>query len=600
MRAADPVRRRAEGRNGVEGICRYGKVDPRSGKEFGTPEGSPKHAGCTDPCYIYVMFRLRSKSGDESVFRSPEEIRSALLSGFVTPDAQIWDADLKGWVPLLEHALYSQIAAAPPGRKSAAVKGPPSGSTKAMPAPAPPGPKPIPKLVIKRPGEGGTTAMPTVKLPAPPAPPVQPPKASIRPTPPKAAEELPDLELIDLDMTPELEEAPAPTPPPPPRPAPPAPTPPVVQKPVTAPPPPPPRRPTPPPVPAPVAPRLSTPRLSTPRIPAPVVEAEEPVAASGSKKGIIIGAILLLAAAGGAYAVLGGKQGTPAAVDTAAVTAPAAPVVDTTRHDSTAVDSTKHDSTATPPAVAATVAPVDTAKPAPISATARPKPDTNKAPPAAPAAGAITPVAFAPVVARGPTPWNARPIVGAPLSIPTLEVVRLRYLAAQSRALGQYESGLEASGFADLFDPAKLSTADRRNEAFDAVDAGRSALRDFRRRQSAIDFAYTDSMRQAMPAGADTPDFRTFGPILRESPAQVALTDSLVGAVAEIYGMLVTEAGGYTFRGGMLAWKDADNAQRYQALQERLTAQLARIRNRSPGDIPPAMAATLRGIGLPR
>jgi len=536
------------------------------------------------------MFRLRSKSGDESVFRSPEEIRAALLSGFVTPDAQIWDADLKGWVPLLEHALYQQIAAAPPGRKSGVVKGPSSGTTKAVPASTPPGPKPVQKLVIKRPGEGGTTAMPAVKPPASPAPP--PPKAAVPPAPPHPVDGIDDLELIDIDFT--AEEAPAPTPLPPPALKPPLQKPPVVQKPAPPPPPAPARRPTPPPAPTPepVAPRVSSSRLSTPRMSTPMasmVVAETP---GGSKKGLIIGVIVLLAAAGGGFAFMNGRKGAPVAVDTLALVTPAATLVDTTRHDSTTVDSTKHDSTATP----AAVAPADTAKPTPVAVTAPPKPDTTKAP----AAGAIQPVAFAPVVGRGPTPWNARPIVGAPLTIPTLEVVRLRYLAAQSRALAQYESGLEASGFADLFDPAKVSTADRRNEAFDAVDAGRSALRDFRRRQAAIDFAYTDSMRQAMPAGSETPDFRTFGQILRETPAQAALTDSLVGAVAEIYGMLVSESGGYTFRGGMLVWKDADNAERYQTLQEQLTAQIARIRNRSPLEIPPAMAATLRGIGLPR
>lgn len=542
------------------------------------------------------MFRLRSKSGDESVFRSPEEIRSALLSGIVTPDAQIWDADLKGWVPLLEHALYQQIAAAPPGRKSGAVKGPPSGSTKSIPTPTPPGPKPVPKLVIKRPGEGATTAMPAVKPPAATVPPVEPPKAPApppkAPAPPKPADELPDLELIDLDLTPEPEEAPAPPPPPAPKPAPPAPKPPVVQKPAPAAPPPP------APAPEPVAPRMSTPRVSTPRMPEPmaeVAEAEEVAASGGSKKGIIIGAIVLLAAAGGGFAVLSGKKGAPAAADTTAITAPVTPVLDTTRHDSTAVDTTKHDSTATP-AAAATVAPVDTAKRPPVATTPVSKPDTS----AAAAAGASAPVPFAPTVARGPTPWATRPVPGAPLSIPALESVRLRYLAAQGRALEQYESGLEASGFADLFDPAKVGNADRRSEAFDGIDAGRSALRDFRRRQAAIDFAFSDSMRQAMPPGSDTPDFRTFGQILRETPAQAALTDSLIGAVAEMYGMLTTEAGGYTFRGGNLTWKDADNAQRYQTLVEQLTAQIARIRNRAPSEIPPAMAATLRGIGLPR
>ncbi|MBW8772190.1 MAG: hypothetical protein JF590_02670 [Gemmatimonadetes bacterium] len=438
-----------------------------------------------------------------------------------------------------------------------------------------------------------------MKPPAAAPPPVQPPKA---PAPPKPAEELPDLELIDLDLTPEPIEAPAPPPPPAPKPAPPAPKPPVVQKPAAAAPPPPPpppvKRPTPPPAPAPepVAPRTSAPRLSTPRVPAPIDDDEEEVAAAGgSKKGIIIGAIVLLAAAGGGFAVLSGKKGAPAVVDTIAVSAPVPPTIDTARHDSTATDTTKHDSTAAPVA-AATAAPVDTAKPAPAAVTPAPKPDAN-----APATGAASaPVPFAPSVARGPAPWTTRPIPGAPLSIPALESVRLRYLAAQGKALDQYESGLEANGFTDLFDPAKVSNADRRSEAFDGIDAGRSALRDFRRRQAAIDFAYSDSMRQAMPPGSDTPDFRTFGPILRETPAQAALTDSLIGAVAEMYGLLTTEAGGYTFRAGSLTWKDPDNAERYQTLEEQLTAQIARIRMRAPSEIPPAMAATLRGIGLPR
>jgi hypothetical protein len=203
-------------------------------------------------------------------------------------------------------------------------------------------------------------------------------------------------------------------------------------------------------------------------------------------------------------------------------------------------------------------------------------------------------------VDRGGAPWKSTPVPGPPLSIPSLEAVRVRYLAAQAKALGQYEAGLAAAGFSDMFNTSHLANADAKSEAFDAVDAGRSSLRDFRRRQAAIDFAYADSMRQAMPPGSDTPDFRTFGPILRESQAQAALTDSLVGAVAEMYGLLVSEAGGYTFRAGQITWKDADNAERYQTLQEQLTAEIARLRNRSLSEIPPAMAATLRGIGLPR
>jgi len=531
------------------------------------------------------MFRLRSKSGDESVFRTPEEIRSALLSGFVTPDAQIWDAALKGWVPLLEHPLYQQIAAAPPGRKSSGVKAPPAGTTKAMPPVSPPTTspttaKPVQKLVIRRPGEGAAPAAPAspsapVPPPAPPAPPAKP-----------AEESVPELEMIDVDLSMDDEplpiEPPAPVAPPPPPPPPPAP----------------PKRPTPPP--APVAevpptppPRISTPRLSTPRVSAPQAEVRPAMAgmeslageSTGSRKGIVIGAVVVLLAAGGAFFGLRGKLGGDPAAPDSTVT-PRVAVVDTTP-DTTAV--TPPDTTAPAPAAAVDTTPV--AAPAPVVAAT---PDTT------PAGPLVAPVTFAPFVERGATVWTARAPTAQGLSIPELESVRLRYLAAQGRALEQFEAGLQASGFSDMFAPSKVSNHDRRSEALDAVDAARAALNDFRRKQAALDFAYRDSLRAALPAGSDDPDLRTFGPLLRENPVQSALTDSLVAELAEVYGTLVRENGNYTIRGRDILFREQPTADRYREQQERLTAQLARIRNRPFADVPPAQAAILRGIGLPR
>lgn len=523
------------------------------------------------------MFRLRSKSGDESVFRTPEEIRSALLSGFVTPDAQIWDAELKGWVPLIEHALYQQIAASPGGRKSGAVKAPPT---------TPAAPKAPPKLVIKRPG--ATTAIPAAKPTVPPEP-VTPPSAPppAPPAPPKAAasEEIPDLELIDLDLAPEpAAPAPAET-------APPAP----------------PKRPTPTPLsstPEPPA-RVSTPRVSAPKgtvpeptpdeAPVPMQHTAEAVATGGSKAGLFIAAAVVLAAAGGGYFYVHGRAPAAAPADSA-VPPPVVHVAatDTARDTTThaVVDTTHHDTTTSAaPATTVAVAHADTAH-KPVA--------TPPAADTATATGGIEPVPFAPLVERGATSWNARPLPPAPLSIPALELVRSRYAAAQARAQQQFEATLSVAEFADMFDPAKAARGDARQAAFDAVDAARGALRDFRRKQAALDFAYTDSLRQALPPGSDEPDLRTFGPLLRETPAQAALTDSLVSELVDMYGLLVSEAGGYTLKNGALLWKDADNATQYRGDQERLTAQLARIRTRSPADVPPAMAAILRGIGLPR
>jgi hypothetical protein len=536
------------------------------------------------------MFRLRSKSGDESVFRTPEEIRSALLSGFVTPDAQIWDAALKGWVPLLEHPLYQQIAAAPPGRKSSSVKSPPSGSTKVMPPATPPASspttaKPVQKLVIRRPGEGAAPA-----APAAPATPPAPPATPTRP----AAEEVPELEMIDVDLSMDEEPiaAPAPTP------APVAPTPPPA----------PPRRPTPPPapvaeVPAP-APRPSTPRVSTPRVTAPrevpdegrpvmqSMQSMESMGSGGSKKGIVIGAVVVLLAAGGAFFGLRGKLGGSSAGPDSTVT-PRVAVVDS------APDTTltaAPDTTTPAPAAAAPVDTAPVAAPPPVIAAA----PVVSAPDTTPIGPAVPPVPFAPNVERGAASWNSRAPGSPALSIPELESVRLRYIAAQGRALEQFEAGLQASGFADMFAPSKVANQDRRSEALDAVDAARSALNEFRRRQVAIDFAYRDTLRAALPAGSDEPDLRTFGPLLRENPAQAALTDSLIAEMAEIYGTLVRDGGNYALRGRDVVFKQQPTADRYREQQERLTAQMARIRRQSPSEVPPAMAGVLRGIGLPR
>jgi hypothetical protein len=515
------------------------------------------------------MYRLRSKSGDESVFRTPEEIRSALLSGIATPDAQIWDSVLKGWVPLLEHALYKQIAAAPADRKS--------GASRVSGATPPPTPKPAPKLVIKRPGDAGTKAMPAVK------PPVGPPKAAAPATPaappktPSPLDDLPELDLVDLDLS---VDGPAAPPPPPPRKTPPP-----------APAPTPPARTTPAPQPsiaeAPTK-RVSSPRVSGPSAPVitdgpvPMRHTAETVAQSGSKKGLIIAGIVVVALGGGAFAMLSGKGQEATVVDSAAIVAP---TVDSTVRDSSAAVA---DSAARPDSTRASDSTVAAAPVAPVTA---PAADTTTV-----ATGGEA-VPFAPIVERGPVPWTAVVLPPPPAIGGGVEGVRARYLAAQARALATYEAGLEVAGFQRMFDPARAGREDRRNASLEAVDGARSALRDFRRRQASIDFAYSDTLRQS---GADDPNIRSLGPALRETPAQLALTDSLLGAVGEMYGILINEAGGYTITAGQIRWRDADNAARYRVLQERLTAQYGRLRSRPPADIPPAMLGILRGIGLPR
>src|SRR4051812_720890 len=77
------------------------------------------------------MYRIEIKPGEESVFRTIEELATGIRNGFITPRARIYHAASQKWLPIEFHPHYKKaldgnyVPTAPA----------PSPSLSAMPAP---------------------------------------------------------------------------------------------------------------------------------------------------------------------------------------------------------------------------------------------------------------------------------------------------------------------------------------------------------------------------------------------------------------------------------------------------------------------------------
>lgn len=90
------------------------------------------------------MFRIRLTSGEDTVFRSVEELALGIQSGVITPDAQVFHAPSQRWRPITTEPEY-----APACRRASA-----------LPVTADPDPLPLPALIEP----AGTTTVPIYQM----------------------------------------------------------------------------------------------------------------------------------------------------------------------------------------------------------------------------------------------------------------------------------------------------------------------------------------------------------------------------------------------------------------------------------------------------
>src|SRR4051794_28424399 len=86
-----------------------------------------------------AMYRIELKPGEENVFRTIEELATAIRNGLVTPRARIFHNASQKWFPVEFHPHYKKALSLPPTKSgetpAVGVQSRKSGEAPAIPAP---------------------------------------------------------------------------------------------------------------------------------------------------------------------------------------------------------------------------------------------------------------------------------------------------------------------------------------------------------------------------------------------------------------------------------------------------------------------------------
>ncbi|HEU5039552.1 MAG TPA: hypothetical protein VFT84_01955 [Gemmatimonadales bacterium] len=140
------------------------------------------------------MYRIEVATGEETVFRTVEELATGIRNGLITPRSRVWHGASQKWLPIEFHPHYKKavdlVTGGAPMIDTGLTKPAPRRTPAPPPAPAPaPPPAPTPRVEAWRPPP--TPAPPPAPAPAPrveawrppPAPAPKPPKPEPRAAP---------------------------------------------------------------------------------------------------------------------------------------------------------------------------------------------------------------------------------------------------------------------------------------------------------------------------------------------------------------------------------------------------------------------------------
>ncbi|MGH7585587.1 MAG: hypothetical protein ACREMH_05010, partial [Gemmatimonadales bacterium] len=278
-----------------------------------------------------------------------------------------------------------------------------------------------------------------------------------------------------------------------------------------------------------------------------------PVAAGVVAILVIIAVVMIRKASSGSVE----REGLQVAVETASATP--APAV--RRSEETAA-------LVTPPTV-----PVGSPSPAPIEATPVPA-DT---------AGAD---AIAPRVRAVPNRIKINPgtIALAPVNLSAGGGIRSHadlmrfYDGSYNAAQAGLEADLVRSGFSRLFGAGTLTTSAGLAQGRRSLSAGRSAMGNYRLRQTAIERAYHDSLKAAgRRLGMSPGELSAWAPrpSRKEPEAAASLAEPLLDRTDEVLELLQREIGHYRLQGNTLVFENRAAADRYAALRSQIGLGLA-------------------------
>jgi len=164
---------------------------------------------------------------------------------------------------------------------------------------------------------------------------------------------------------------------------------------------------------------------------------------------------------------------------------------------------------------------------------------------------------------------RAEPAPPAPVA-PTPEELAAHRSLSRDRLVATLDRGLGKLGFTRLFAVARLGTADSVRITRRSIGPVRTLLTQYRTAVGELDRTYQDSADRLVgqglwPVGGLT-NWKAKG-IAGESKEEVALTDSLLGAVDRLFGLLLEHEGQYDNSDLSISFNDAAVANDYDSLR---------------------------------
>ena len=221
---------------------------------------------------------------------------------------------------------------------------------------------------------------------------------------------------------------------------------------------------------------------------------------------------------------------------------------------------------------------------------------------AAPPAQIESAVATDPIVSVAP---SARDIAVAAAKIPGLApsvngkltpaVLVTRYDAAYAAARAELETGIRTAGFGNVFAPEHLTTMQGIRSTRLSAGTASAYIAKYHRREAEIEAAYADSAAEVVKSPADRQvwDSRQ---VLQERPETAKLAGFLLQEIDSVFGVLSSQADAYEIKDGMITFQDAAAAHAYAELRPWLDRQAHQWADTASGT-PTTAVRVLRAIG---
>lgn len=180
----------------------------------------------------------------------------------------------------------------------------------------------------------------------------------------------------------------------------------------------------------------------------------------------------------------------------------------------------------------------------------------------------------------------------------TPAVLVTRYEAAYAAAREDLETGVRTAGFANLFAPEHLASSQGVRSARLAAGTASAYIAKYRRREAEIEAAYADSANTIVKSPADRRAWDSRH-VLKESPETAKLASFLLQEIDSVFGVLSSQDGAYELRDDSIVFQDAAAARAYAELRPWLDRRAHQWADTASG-APSTATQVLRAMGTTR